>query len=143
MPWPDDLFWRVVWTGTSASTTNAIGSFDTWRQQADTQSLKRLGSASEALCRQPDMANLASYVECLHAFDKDARLNIFTPSHQRLATIAAAHGLVYKLCGAGGGDIGLACGTDDAALTAFTAAAAAQGFVPLDMEIAPHGVKLA
>jgi phosphomevalonate kinase len=139
--WPASLHWRVVWTGTSASTVSSLGDFNSWRQQGDQQELIELAALSSALFDNPDLTHLQAYCDQLEALDNAAQLNIFTPEHRRLATIAQQHGLVYKPCGAGGGDIGLACADDPQALDAFAAAAKHQQFVPLHLEIASHGVR--
>ncbi len=140
---PPDALWRVVWSGQSAATPASLSTFAAWRDSADTEILSNLGEFSAALCARPfNLDLLASYIACLRDLDEAAKLNIFTPQHERLATIASAHGLLYKPCGAGGGDIGIACGLDAAALDAFQEAAREQQFVPLDLEIAAHGVKI-
>jgi len=48
--------------------------------------------------------------------------------------------VLYKPCGAGGGDIGMAFADDPSALAHFRQQAAANGFTPLDLETATHGV---
>lgn len=139
--WPEQLHWQIVWTRTSAATAGSLGDFNNWYQQTAHAELDDLADRARALFEQPDLANLSAYTQQLQVLDNTAELNIFTPEHRRLATIAAAHGLIYKPCGAGGGDIGLACGLDPHALQAFATAAGAEQFVPLDLEIARHGVE--
>ena len=139
--WPENLHWQAVWTGASAATDTALGHFARWQAEADTTPLEQLVTASHLLCQNPSMDSLQSYTHTLDNLDKAAQLNIFTPAHQRLATIAHAHHLIYKPCGAGGGDIGIAVGENPDALQQFCTQAAAQNFVPLNLEIAPHGVQ--
>ena len=74
------------------------------------------------------------------ALDQAAILNIFTQEHARLGKLAAASGVLYKPCGAGGGDIGIAFADDPEGLANFRQQAAADGFLPLDLEMATHGV---
>lgn len=140
-PWPENLHWQAVWTGASAATDTALGHFSQWQAESDITPLKQLVTTSKLMCENPSMDNLTSYTHTLGNLDKAAHLNIFTPAHQRLATIAHAHHLIYKPCGAGGGDIGIAVGEDPDALQQFCTQAAAQNFVPLNLEIAPHGVQ--
>jgi phosphomevalonate kinase len=142
-PWPDNLHWQAVWTGSSAATDTALGHFAQWQTEADTAPLDALVEASALLCHAFSMDNLAGYTQSLGQLDEAAKLNIFTPAHQRLATIAHAHDLIYKPCGAGGGDIGIAVGEDLSAVQQFCSQAAAQNYVPLNLEIAPHGVEKA
>jgi phosphomevalonate kinase len=139
--WPGHLYWQVVWTGASAATAASIGDFNQWLATADRGPLADLVTLCSMLFERTELVLLAEYTHALRALDDAAGLNIFTPEHRRLATIAAAHSLVYKPCGAGGGDIGLACSKDPDALAAFTAAVRAEHFVPLDLEIASHGVR--
>ncbi len=139
---PADLYWQVVFTGTPAVTAAHVSNFNVWRENQDTGALDTLADASRALfSASRDLDIWRSYAQALRELDVNAGLNIFTQEHAQLATIAAAHGMVYKPCGAGGGDIGIAVGHDPAAVAAFTAAARAQNFVPLDLEIATDGVR--
>ncbi len=138
---PSQMRWQVVWSGASASTALHLQRFSQWRAKADTRVLDHLASISQVLCDNPlELSTLEEYVAVLVDLDNQAKLNIFTHEHQRLATIAAHHGLVYKPCGAGGGDIGIAFSEDRSALEAFSRAATAEHFFPLEMEIAPNGV---
>lgn len=141
LTWPANLYWRVIWTGASASTNAALNDFGAWQQTQNTETLTALGQASTKLCKDISLANLMAYSQCLRAFDEAAQLNIFTQDHRQLATIASAHGLTYKPCGAGGGDIGLVCGSDPQALEAFCTVAAKENYLPLNMETAPDGVQ--
>lgn len=139
--WPENLHWRVIWTGTSASTGRSLTNFAKWREQSSTATLTALSVASSTLCNNISLTNIGAYTDCLRALDEAAQLNIFTHDHQRLATIATAHDLIYKPCGAGGGDIGLACGADAKILDAFCATVATENYLPLNLETAPNGVK--
>ena len=79
-------------------------------------------------------------MERLAALDRDADLGIFSPAHRSLAELANQAQVVYKPCGAGGGDIGIAVSDDPAAVHTFMTLAADQSFLCLDLEIADHGV---
>ena len=139
--WPADLFWQVVWSGKSAKTGDHITHFDRWRQSADSTPLEALAALSDAIRKQgPNLALLAEYCETLKALDKSAILNIFTQEHARLGKLAAASGVLYKPCGAGGGDIGIAFAENPNDLAAFRQQAARNGFLPLDLEMATDGV---
>ncbi len=136
-----ELHWQVVWSGTSAATADHITHFDRWREQTNTAELDNLVSMSQSLCRSgASLTLLADYCRALKALDDVAILNIFTQEHARLDTLAAAAGVLYKPCGAGGGDIGIAFSDEPLALAHFRQQAEANGFVPLDLETATHGV---
>lgn len=138
---PSSWHWRVVYSGQPSKTADALGDFNTWRQQADQTPLLELVALSNQTSAHPCLDNLAQYIEALRILDNAARLNIFTPAHSRLATIAADNNVVYKPCGAGGGDVGFACTEDPLALTNFCQQASAEHFIPLDLEMADHGVQ--
>ena len=148
MTLPDDLHTTVVWTGHTAETPGHVKSFAAWRERGRTQPLEALCVASEALFSAlndqtaPWLQALARYTETLRALDTEACLNIFTQEHVRLATIAKSLDLVYKPCGAGGGDIGMAFSMDPTRLAQFNSTVQAQGFVPLHTEIAAHGIQI-
>ncbi len=125
MPWPKDLHFRVIWTGVAASTADKIGLL---ASSAPAASRTRLALAAESIASAWEkgdsgviIEHCAHYVEQLKAFGVDHRLGIFDAGHDRL--LAAAHdaGLVYKPCGAGGGDIGIVLGTNPAELDRFVA----------------------
>jgi phosphomevalonate kinase len=133
---PPDLKWQVVWTGASASTQSAIGRFSQWRQSSDTRPLDQLADATTALSKSIGIDGLANYRQCLLDFDHASKLKIFTPEHDQLGKIATDFGLVYKPCGAGGGDIGVAFGND------FSKRVDDTPFHTLRVEIAEHGVEV-
>lgn len=139
--WPEDLYWQVVWSGKSAKTTDHITHFDQWRNQADNTPLNHLGALSNEICEKgPNLPLLTEYCQTLRALDEAAILNIFTQEHARLGKLAAVSGALYKPCGAGGGDIGIAFSDDPHGIAAFRQQAAASGFLPLDLEMATNGV---
>ena len=140
---PAELHWQVVFSGKSAGTQGHVVSFDEWRREADVAPLDDLVAAST--CLSDGAANLealASYCTALKTFDDAARLNIFTHEHIRLGTLAAASGVLYKPCGAGGGDIGIGFSDDPYALAVFRQRVVEDGFSPLDLEMASYGVVL-
>jgi phosphomevalonate kinase len=75
-------------------------------------------------------------------FDVDHDLGIFDAGHHELTNAAAKLELVYKPCGAGGGDIGVVFATDKAAVAKFTNIAGESGFRLLDVSLEISGAKL-
>jgi len=59
------------------------------------------------------------YNEHLRQFIVDHELGIFDAGHEEIRRAAGDANLMYKPCGAGGGDVGIVFGTDDAALDSF------------------------
>ena len=139
--WPEALAWQVIWTGSVAHTGTHIADFAAWRAQENTGVLDALSAASEAAFATLNQDALISYTDALARLDDAAGLGIYTQAHRKIATIAHDRALVYKPCGAGGGDIGIAFGTDRQALSDFATAVQAAGFYAPDMEIAQHGVR--
>jgi phosphomevalonate kinase len=142
--WPAGIAWLPIVTGVPASTSDFIGRFERYCAGAVPDPLAHLVAVARAVVAAlPDadgfMRELRAYTARLDALDQAAGLGIFGPHHARLRALAPAD-VVYKPCGAGGGDLGIACAGDAAALEAFGAAAAAAGYTPLRMEIARHGV---
>lgn len=121
--WPDGLAYRVLWTGTPSSTKDKLKRLDA---TVSKPSRVRLTSASEDMAvawQSGDsdrvQATYRDYVESLRAFSVDHKLGIFDAGHDELTRRAFAAGLVYKPCGAGGGDIGILLGPDHARLQNF------------------------
>jgi len=142
--WPARVHRLAIWTRESAATVDYIDRFDRWRRAARPASLDALveyAAATAPALSDPTafMRELRTFSARLDELDRDSGLGVHSPAHRRLAKLAGG-ALVYKPCGAGGGDLGLACSEDLAALAAFGAAAADQGFSPLPLELPQHGV---
>jgi len=142
--WPASVHRLAIWTRESASTVDYIDRFDRWRRERRRPSLEALVEAAEATAHA--LSDGASFMRELRAFaarlgelDRDSGLGVLSHAHRRLAELAG-DAVVYKPCGAGGGDLGLACSQDLAALAAFGAAAADRGYSPLSLELPQHGV---
>ena len=88
------------------------------------------------------VTELGKYTRALQRFDEVHGLGIFAAGHASLAERAAGDGLVYKPCGAGGGDIGVALATSRASLASFEKTAARSGFTRLELGIDPRGAML-
>ncbi len=139
--WPDGLGYRFVFTGASAATPSHLGRFGTWREAADTRPLDALTAASAALFEDCSEAALGHYVGCLKALDEAASLGIYSDDHKTLDALAIGHQVVYKPCGAGGGDIGVALCMDQEHLNRFANAVIQRGYQILSTEIADHGIE--
>lgn len=138
--WPVDLHYRYFWVGHAAKTSDHLVRFSHWRQSGRQDSLDALCQASEQLFQRPDLPHLNEYVSCLKHMDEIAGLGIFGAAHQRLYELAKQSQVVYKPCGAGGGDIGIAVSNEPSHLDQFTGLATRDSILTLDLEIAAHGV---
>ena len=145
--WPGGLEYRLLWSGSPADTVAQLAKYD--GRDPHEQSSGLLADAAAAVADAwPDadtdalLEAFARYTEMLRQFDVDHGLGIFDAGHGALSARATGAGLVYKPCGAGGGDIGIVLGTDSAAIEAFCEQAATEGFSKLDMHLDSHGVRV-
>jgi len=145
LEWPEGLSYRLLWSGVAADTSEKLSKL---AASVSKSSRKRLLNAAESMAvawRSNDatqvIAEYKDYCEQLHQFSVDHDLGIFDAGHAELWHAAGTEGLIYKPCGAGGGDIGILLGTEDAALDAFIARHAAISSV-LDCEMSPMGVRI-
>jgi phosphomevalonate kinase len=89
------------------------------------------------------LAALRRYVGALQDFSIDHELGIFEAGHQELVARADSYShTVYKPCGAGGGDIGIVLAESQQDVEQFVLEAAGAGFLPLDVEFDPDGVRV-
>lgn len=144
LQWPDGLHAALVWSGVPASTTAKL---DALTRQAPLRSREELAAAARGVAAAWKGASAAAVIAALHAytnaleaFSVDHGLGIFDAGHAGLVMPGGGN-LVYKPCGAGGGDVGIALATDADALASFVERAASAGFVQLDAAIEPHGVQ--
>lgn len=135
--WPEQISFRIFFSGMSADTRSAIE--EAGQSGQSTPAWRELIAAAEdsaAAWQKGDAANILSsmrqYTLQLAEFDGATNAGIFSSGHAALCTAGESLGIVYKPCGAGGGDCGIALSTDNALLETFNAVAVAQGFVPLD-----------
>ncbi|MDJ0908909.1 MAG: hypothetical protein QNI99_06930 [Woeseiaceae bacterium] len=139
--WPAGLHYALFWTGKSASTTERVARFDASSEHPATNSLCaaaeeladawRRGSADDVL------SEYVPYMDALQHFDSAHGLGIFDGGHAELAI--ADPDFIYKPCGAGGGDVGIALSGDADRLREFAARAAEQGARKLDVSLDPRG----
>lgn len=146
LAWPDGLVHTLLWSGVASSTGAKlrrleqldVGPSRAALADAAERTLRawRAGAVDDILhaCRE--------FTQTLQAFSVDHALGIFDAGHAELAAAAAGAGLVYKPCGAGGGDVGLVLGDDAAAVAGFTRVAEAQGFCRLNLHVDPHGLQV-
>jgi phosphomevalonate kinase len=145
LAFPARVAFATIWTGVGAATRDYLQRFDTWCAGTQPAPLRALiDAANDVADAVPDAARfvrqLRAYAEALQHLDRAAQLGIYSNSHQRLAAIGTTSGVVYKPCGAGGGDFGMAFAQGAQAIESFAHAARAAGFVPLPLELDLHGI---
>jgi len=141
---PPEIWIQFVWSGKSSTTVDHIHKFQLLKGKRNKKALESLKESSQTTKEQFNLQNLLHYQKTLEDFDEACGLNIFSPEHSKLGTIAHQNGLAYKPCGAGGGDIGVAFGddTNKENKQRFVDQATSAGFVCLNLETAEHGVKV-
>lgn len=145
--WPDGLYYRFLWSGEPADTVSKIGKFET--VGSNDESISALVAASEAAASAwaaGDTAEILSvfrrYTDTLRQFSIDHDLGIFDAGHDKMTGLAASCGVVYKPCGAGGGDIGIVLASDKSAMIGFCAQAMTNGFQQLAVALDRNGVRV-
>ncbi len=142
---PAGLHTMFVFVGASTRTSDLVDKFETWRGGSVPPALERLAAAAAEVAdctvnAETFVAALGDYADVLERFDRAARIGILGPGHVRARKLAADRGVVYKPCGAGGGDTGMAVAVDAAALAAFGRDVETEGLTMVPMEISPNGV---
>lgn len=141
LAWPKDLEFRLVWSGAPSSTGEKLAHLNSTTPMPSTE---RLAAQSVAVAKAWRGGNAMAvlrayvdYVETLRAFSVDHGLGIFDAGHDEIVDAAIAANIIYKPCGAGGGDIGIAMSNDGRALDVFVWQL---GLRLVDCELDPRGV---
>jgi len=138
VPWPDSLSGLIVWSGETASSSNFVARYQAWKEaepQAWSRQFRVLQQLAEASIKALKSSDIDGFIESLADYSQQTGTMgglmgacIATPTHRQLASMARAHGVMYKPSGAGGGDIGVVLSTDIDATQAVKAAMADAGF---------------
>jgi len=149
---PKSVGFAGVFAGGSASTPDLVGVYRRWADsgaaRADKLKHRLFGTAADGCVAAEAgdgagfVAAIAGYGDCLAELGRVIGADIVTAEHRRIGTIAARFGLAYKVSGAGGGDVGIACGLDKMALQSFSAAAANEGFRVVPLEVDKQGLRV-
>ena len=120
--WPQGLAFACAWSGKSASTGVFLRGLAAWREReragyaALMHELAACAEAAAAALVAGDIPELlqaiAAYAAGLGRLGAASGLDIVCAEHRVLAALAADCGVVYKTCGAGGGDLGVALAAD-------------------------------
>ncbi|MEO7071852.1 MAG: hypothetical protein ABI300_02340 [Rhodanobacter sp.] len=150
--WPERLAFACVWSGKSASTGVFLGGLAAWRARAGSEYaalMRELSACAEAAAEAfaagattELLQTITAYAAGLERLGAASGMDIVCAEHRALAALAADSGVVYKSCGAGGGDLGVALTDDADRLLAFSHAVARAGMRTLDVRIDPHGPRV-
>ena len=144
--WPDGLATALLWSGVSASTASKLEHLDGQDAQPSRAALvnaaRRLSRAWSDGSAHNILDEYRDYSDVLREFSDDYKLGVFDAGHAQLTDAANAAGVVYKPCGAGGGDVGIVFADNHAAVAAFVGRSLPKDFRVLKMNIDPHGVQI-
>lgn len=146
--WPAGLCCRFLWSGIPADTAVRLENLDVGLLTANARGPAGLLAASAAQAARSWQAgnaaeildDIAEFTSSLMVFADDYDLDIFGAGHLEINDLASQYGIVYKPCGAGGGDIGVALSVDENALASFCNKAMGKGFNALDVAVDNLGV---
>ncbi len=150
--WPEALHTCFVWSGRSASTSAFLQQLAHWRQHAPERfavRMRDLGDRAEAAEKAVGsgdattlLAAVKSYAQALQQLGEASGLDIVSAEHRHIGAIAADCGIVYKTCGAGGGDIGMALALDPERMQSFHTRLQAARIRTFQAQVDPDGIRL-
>jgi phosphomevalonate kinase len=150
---PNSVGFAGIFAGRSASTPGFVAHYRAWRRDRPREAaalMRRLAALAEAGCaalRGDDAAQwldaFARYGRGLQELGEAIGADIVTAEHRAIGALAQRHGVAYKVSGAGGGDLGLACAADSEQLEAFRKSVQDRGFRVINVSLAEHGLLVA
>ena len=144
--WPDGLAFGLLWSGVPASTSaklkHLIKSDPRPSRAALVYASRRMASAWGSGDVQDVLHEYRDYIQVLREFSDDHELGIFDAGHAEMVAAAEAADLIYKPCGAGGGDVGIVLSSDTESIAAFVDRAKEQNFRHLAVSADPLGVQV-
>ncbi len=149
--WPAGLHYRYLWSGRAAATADKLAMLGDVRDANDTADvIRRLCELAEAMAgawSSGDAARILrsypDYLEGLGSFSAAYDLGVFEAGHEDLVRLARQSGIVYKPCGAGGGDIGIVLAACEHDIEMFCDRALDFDFRVLDLGLEDAGLEFA
>jgi phosphomevalonate kinase len=149
---PNSVGFAGIFAGRSASTPGLVAHYRAWRRDRPREAavmLDRLTALAEAGCSALAGGNATAWIDAFAAYGRGLQelgeaigAEIVTAEHRAIGDEARRHGIAYKVSGAGGGDLGLACATDSGRLAAFTKSVGDRGFRVINVSLAAHGLEV-
>lgn len=144
LAWPEELHYALLWSGQPASTRRQLEKVAAIKQTKSSLELRRMAehvlAAWHSDVGRNILAAMQEYATALRHFDDDHRLGIYAAGHAEVARQADSADVLYKPCGAGGGDLGIAIAHDPELLAGFVASCRRLNFEHLGLQIEPVGV---
>ena len=149
---PDDIALLFIWTGKGAATNDFLKAFQNWRDNKVAESaamLRDMADISAAglnAAKENDfkllLETVAAYGAALRGLGKASGVDIYSAEHERINEITHDIGAIYKPCGAGGGDLGVALSNDPEALEHLRLKVEQAGFKTVGLQIDPQGARI-
>jgi phosphomevalonate kinase len=150
---PNSVGFAGIFAGRSASTPGLVAHYRAWRRDRPREAealMRRLAALAEAGCAALLGNDAAQWLDAFAAYGGGLQelghaigADIVTAEHRAIGAEAQRHGVAYKVSGAGGGDLGLACGADSERLAAFRQSVHDRGFRVINVSLAEHGLLVA
>ena len=146
LDWPEGLAYALFWSGVAAATSAKIERLDSQKPQPSRAALayaaRRMADAWRSGSATAILDEYGDYTEILREFSSDHSLGIFDAGHADMVSLADAAGMVYKPCGAGGGDVGILLADSEDAITLFAEQELPQQFQIMNARLDSIGVQV-
>jgi len=147
---PNSVGFASIFAGKSASTREFVAHYRAWTQAHPREAAaihRRLSATAEAGCTAARGNAAGAFIEAIADYGRGLQdlgvaigADIVTAEHREIGEHARRYGVAYKVSGAGGGDLGLACALDAQALEAFKTSVGNRGFRVIDFGLAEAGL---
>lgn len=147
---PNGVGFAGIFAGASASTPGLVARYEAWVKgdpPASSLLTRTLRGVAQAGCQAASdgdaagfLTAVAEYGNGLEALGRAMGVDLVTAEHRRIGLEARKLGVVYKISGAGGGDLGLALSSQPENLAAFAARVADLGFQVVELTIDRQGL---
>ncbi|MCX7073157.1 MAG: hypothetical protein NTW01_19405 [Gammaproteobacteria bacterium] len=156
LAWPAAVHSAFIWSGRSASTPKFLSILRDWRHQSASHEaeyrarMDTLTATAEAAVTAIEHGDAAAFIDHAGGYARELRalgaasgVSIWSTEHEAIGAIAHAHdGVVYKPCGAGGGDVGVVFAMNPDDLAAAVSRLAAAGFAHVPLTVDPTGLRV-
>jgi len=141
---PSGLHMRFVFTGTSTSTEPMLSRFRSLIEDRSPDEVSEWQNLATRVANSLNdvnlfLQNMAKLNQFVFEFDRHTQLGIYGSAHRTALEIANDVGVLYKPCGAGGGDTGVALSDDPTPLDAFERTVTHEGLKSLNLKVENHG----
>ena len=147
---PNSVGFAGIFAGRSASTPEFVAHFRAFQAARPGEAaalVRRLSATAEAGCAAARGGAAGAFIDAIEEYGRGLAFlgeaigaDIVTAEHRQIGEHARRHGVAYKVSGAGGGDLGLACALDEGALDAFKASVRERGFRVIELGLAERGL---